>query len=178
MKMVRQIIRIFLIIFCFKTNAQNFVGKEGIITFFSEAPIENIQAINKKVGAVYNVSTSELVFSVKIEDFIFPKKLMQEHFNENYLESDIYPKSTFVGNVVELKENGYAKVKGKLNIHGVTNSIVAEGILNINKSNVVIKAKFSVKLEDYNIDVPKIVIYNIAEVIDVDVEIQLDKYEG
>ena len=103
---------------------------------------------------------------------------MQEHFNENYLESDIYPKSTFIGNVVELKENGYAKVKGKLNIHGVTNNITAEGILNINKSNVVIKAKFSVKLEDYNIDIPKIVIYNIAEVIDVDVEIQLDKYEG
>ena len=73
MKMVRQIIRIFLIIFCFKTNAQNFVGKEGIVTFFSEAPIENIQAVNKKVGAVYNASTNELVFSVKIKDFIFPK---------------------------------------------------------------------------------------------------------
>ena len=64
------------------------------------------------------------------------------------------------------------------NIHGVTNSITAEGTLNVNKNNVVIKAKFSVKLEDYNIDIPKIVMYNIAEVIDVDVEIQLDKYEG
>ena len=103
---------------------------------------------------------------------------MQEHFNENYLESDIYPKSTFIGNVIELKENGYAKVKGKLNIHGITNNIIAEGTLNINNSKAIIKAKFRLKLEDYNIEIPKIVIYNIAEVIDVDVEIQLDKYEG
>tara|TARA_B100001564_G_C20656773_1_gene679595 strand:+ start:894 stop:1424 length:531 start_codon:yes stop_codon:yes gene_type:complete len=176
--MVHQIIRVFLIIFCLEANAQQFIAKEGVITFFSEAPIENIQAYNKKVGAVYNASTSELVFSVKIKDFIFKKKLMQAHFNENYLESDIYPKSTFIGNVIELKENGYAKVKGKLNIHGITNNIIAEGTLNINNSKAIIKAKFRLKLEDYNIEIPKIVIYNIAEVIDVDVEIQLDKYEG
>lgn len=176
--MVHQITRVLLMIFCLEANAQQFIGKEGVVTFFSEAPIENIQAFNKKVGAVYNASTSELVFSVKIKDFIFKKKLMQEHFNENYLESDMYPKSTFIGNVIELKENGFAKVKGKLNIHGITNNITAEGTLNINKSEAVIKAKFRLKLEDYNIKIPKIVIYNIAEVIDVDVEIKLDKYEG
>ena len=80
MKMARQIISIFLIIFCFKTNAQNFVGKEGIVTFFSEAPIENIQAVNKKVGAVYNASTNELIFSVKIERFYISKKINARTF--------------------------------------------------------------------------------------------------
>tara|TARA_B100001778_G_C18432927_1_gene558685 strand:- start:72 stop:599 length:528 start_codon:yes stop_codon:yes gene_type:complete len=175
--MVRQIISCFLILFCFISNAQQYVGKKGSITFFSEAPIENIQAINNKVGAVYNESKGEIVFSLKIKDFIFPKKLMQEHFNENYLESDIFPISTFQGKIIKVLNNDSINVEGDLNIHGRTNKVNVSGFLFKKDRSVSIKANFPIKLEDYNIKIPKIVMYNIAEVIDISVSIKLDRIE-
>ena len=99
---------------------------------------------------------------------------MQEHFNENYLESDIYPTSTFVGKVIDHK-NGKATVKGNLTIHGKTNEIEVDGVLIQNKEVVSIEADFFVKLEDYNIQIPKIVMYKIAEEILVKVNIDLNK---
>ena len=172
--MMRQIISIFLFLICFYANAQQYLAKDGTITFFSKAPVEDILAINNKVSAVYNANTNELVFSLKITDFIFPKALMQTHFNEHYLESDIYPKSTFVGKVTENK-NGKAKVKGELTIHGVTNEIITEGKLQIINDNVIISSEFVVKLKDYKIKIPRIVMYNIAEEIEVKVNIEFKK---
>ena len=97
---------------------------------------------------------------------------MQEHFNENYLESDIYPKSTFSGKVVQNK-NGKATVQGDLIIHGKMNKIKVDGILIQNKKSVVISAEFAIKLDDYNIRIPRIVMYNIAEEIAIKVNIEL-----
>ncbi len=170
--MVRQIISVFLFFFCFICNAQQYIGNKGKITFFSEAPIENISAVNNNVSAVYDSDTQEIVFQLKIKDFIFPKKLMQEHFNENYLESDIYPTSVFQGKVFDQNIDN-VRVHGSLSIHGEKNQIVVEGELFQKEDVVNIKAHFSIKLEDYNIDIPKLVIYNIAEVIEINVDIEL-----
>ena len=173
--MVRQIISILLLLICFSANAQQYLAKDGTITFFSKAPVEDISAINNKVSAVYDAKTKALVFQLNITDFIFPKSLMQTHFNENYLESDIYPKSTFVGKVTENK-NGIANVEGKLTIHGETNFINVVGNLLVHENTVYISAvKFIVKLEDYKIKIPRIVMYNIAEQIEVKVNIKLQK---
>ena len=176
---MNKVIIFILLLSCIHVNAQKYIGKNGKIVFFSEAPIEDISAINNNVSAVYDSNTGEIVFQLKIKDFIFPKKLMQEHFNENYLESDIYPTSVFQGKVVDPKpyviKNGNTRVKGALKIHGETNPIIVDGDL-IRKEDIVnIKADFSIKLEDYNIDIPKIVIYNIAETIDINVDIKLKK---
>ena len=97
---VNRLILIILSIFSTSIYAQNFIGKNGTISFYSEAPLENISAINNNVSAVYDSEKKQLVFQLNIRDFIFPKSLMQEHFNENYLESDIYPKASFNGLVV------------------------------------------------------------------------------
>ena len=173
--MVRQIISIFLFIICFSANAQQYLAKDGTISFFSKAPVEDISAINNKVSAVYDAKTKALVFLLNITDFIFPKSLMQEHFNENYMESDIFPTSTFVGEVISHK-NGVANVEGKLTIHGETNFINVTGNLLINGTTVYISAvRFIVKLKDYRIKVPRIVMYNIAEQIEVKVNIKLQK---
>ena len=161
-----------LLMLSVQVNAQRFIGKNGEINFFSETPIENISAVNKNVSAVFDASTNDLVFQLKITDFKFPIALMQEHFNENYLESDIYPTSTFSGKVINI-ENGNATVQGDLKIHGVSNRIKVDGAMIINKDFISISAEFSVKLEDYNIEVPKIVMYKIAEEIDVRVNINL-----
>ena len=166
-----------LTIFLFLTlsvqvNAQRFIGKNGEITFFSETPIEDISAVNNKVSAVFDASTNDLVFQLNITDFKFPIALMQEHFNENYLESDLYPKSKFIGRVVNIIDE-QATVSGDLTIHGITNSINVVGSFIKSKNSVLINSQFIIKLKDYNIKIPKIVMYKIAEEIEVKINIEL-----
>ena len=169
---MNRLLIIILLLFSTQLYAKKFMSKNGEISFFSKTPIEDISAVNKKVSAVFDMSTSDLVFQLKISDFIFPIALMQEHFNENYLESDIYPKSTFSGKVIQNK-NGKATVQGDLTIHGKTKKIKVEGLMIQNKKSVVISAEFAVKLEDYNIKIPTIVMYKIAEEIAIKVNIEL-----
>ena len=173
---MNRVIIIILLIFSINLQAQKFIGKNGEISFFSEAPMEDIKAINNKVSAVYDGKTKQLVFQLDIKNFIFPKSLMQEHFNENYLESDIYPKSTFTGKVIS-QDGESTIVEGNLTIHGKTNKIKVEGILQQEKKAINISAEFIVKLEDYDIKIPTIVMYKIAEEIEVKVNIELKERE-
>ena len=166
-----------LTIFLFLTlsvqvNAQRFIGKNGEITFFSETPIEDISAVNNKVSAVFDASANDLVFQLNITDFKFPIALMQEHFNENYLESDLYPKSKFIGRVVNIMDEK-ATVSGDLTIHGITNSVEVVGSFIKSKNLLLLNSQFIIKLKDYNIKIPKIVMYKIAEEIEVQVNIEL-----
>ena len=127
MRMVRLITSIVFLFTATQLFAQQYLVNNGEISFFSDAPMEDITAINNKVSAVYDNDTKQLVFQLDIKDFIFPKALMQEHFNENYLESDVYPKSIFLGKVIN-SENGKATVQGDLTIHGRTNKIKVDGV--------------------------------------------------
>lgn len=173
--MARLIISIFLLLFCLIVNAQQYISKEGKISFFSEAPLENISAVNKKVAAIYDDKTKEIAFQLYIKDFVFPKALMQEHFNENYMESEIFPKSTFLGKIVVHKDN-VATVEGKLTIHGETNTISVQGNFEFNDNVALVSdVRFLVKLKEYKIKVPKIVMYNIAEEIEISVNIEMRK---
>ncbi|MBT5090142.1 MAG: YceI family protein, partial [Flavobacteriales bacterium] len=112
---------IFFILLLYSSNlySQRFIDKKAEISFFSEALIEDISAKNNKVSVVYDVETKQLVFQLNISDFVFQKPLMQEHFNENYLESDIYPSAIFIGRLVNIR-NSKATVQGDLTIHGKT----------------------------------------------------------
>lgn len=171
--MVRQIIKIFLLLICFNSSAQQYIGNNGIISFFSEAPMEDISAVNNRVSAVFDATSNDLVFQLRISDFVFPKALMQEHFNENYLESDIYPSAIFIGRLVNIS-NSKATVQGDLTIHGKTNKIKVDGVIKQDEQRVNIEAEFMVKLEDYDIKIPRIVMYKIAERIDIKVNIELE----
>ena len=170
--MVHKIISIFLLLICISADAQQYLSDDGLITFFSQAPLEDISAKNNKVSASYDLQTNKIFFQLQIQDFIFPNPLMQEHFNENYLESDLFPKSTFVGKVIQNKD-GKATVEGNLTIHGRTNEIKVEGLLRKEKDKVDISAEFVIELEDYNVDIPRIVMYKIAEEIRLKVNIKL-----
>ena len=114
----------------FCTDAQRFITKTGFIKFYSDSPLEKIEAHNRQVNAAMDASTGDFVFRVLIKSFEFEKALMQEHFNENYLESDKFPNATFLGKVTNIKEinsaregNYDALVEGKLTIHGVTQAV-------------------------------------------------------
>ena len=173
MRMVRLITSFFFLFLCVNLNAQQYLAKEAEISFFSEAPIEDISAVNNKVSAVYDDETKQLVFQLNISDFIFPKPLMQEHFNESYLESDKFPKALFSG-IIEGKNKSIVAT-GTLKIHGESNKVEVTGSLEKTKNNVIINATFVIELTDYKIKIPKVVMYNIAEEIEVTVNAELKK---
>lgn len=155
----------------FMASAQKYTVESGMITFFSDATLEDIKAENKKVASLFNSATGDIAFSVPINAFQFEKSLMQEHFNEKYMESDKFPKASFQGKILDadLKASGEQSVKaiGKLTIHGVTKEVTIPGTLQIKDSKIVMQAKFIVKLEDYSVKIPQLMWQNIAEEVEV-----------
>lgn len=143
------------------------------VSFYSEAPLEDIEAVNTQARSVFDASAGEIAFIIPIREFEFEKSLMQEHFNENYLESDQYPNATFEGTLTgfqkELNSQQSVTAKGQLTIHGVTHSVEIPGTIHQLNDHWMMDAKFPVKLEDYNIKIPKVVFLNIAEEVDVTV---------
>ena len=155
-----------------KSIGQLYSTQSGETNFFSETPIENITASNKTVGAVLNVATKEMAVSMKMTAFDFPNKLMQEHFNENYMESSKFPTGVFKGKILEnidLTKNGVYDVtaKGQLTIHGVSQARDLKGKLTIENEKISMICNFDIKLVDHKIEVPKLVFAKIAEVISV-----------
>lgn len=158
--------------------------RNGNISFFSEEVLENIEAHNKQVSSFIDFNTGELVFSVPMKAFQFRKALMQEHFNENYIESDKYPKGTFKGGIenasaINLQQEGLYKVKvnGQLTIHGVTKPVSADGTLEVKGGKVAARSVFNVKTEDYNIEIPLLVRGHIAETIKITVNMLYEPYK-
>jgi hypothetical protein len=154
--------------------AQKYSADKGQIVFFSDAPLEDIRAVNTVVGSLFNASSGDVVFIAKIRDFVFEKSLMREHFNEKYMESEKFPKATFQGKITGFKTGvtGEQKVQavGKLTMHGVTKDINVPGIIAFHSNGLSMKSTFIVKLEDYNIKIPRLVWQNIAEDVEVKIE--------
>jgi len=170
------------LIFAFSAKAQTYVTKNGYIRFFSDAAVEKIEANNRQVNAALNVATGDFVFKVLMKSFLFEKALMQEHFNENYVESDKFPESTFLGKIANIKEINFTKdgsypatVEGKLTIHGVTQVVKQSGTIEINKELLSAKAKFNILLSDYKISVPNTVVNNISKTIAITVDAAMTK---
>ena len=152
--------------------------KTGLVSFFSASPIEDIEARNQQVAAVLDFSTDQLAFSLPIRGFVFRRTLMQEHFNENYLESDKYPKSTFAGRFVGFEAALLAtagahpaQVEGDLTLHGVTHRIRVPATVELRGGQLLAQATFPVASADYNIEIPLLVRNNIAKIISVHVEL-------
>jgi polyisoprenoid-binding protein YceI len=148
--------------------------KNAKISLFSSAPLEDIEATSTSGTSVYNPATGDLAFSVNIRSFQFPKSLMQEHFNENYMESDKYPKAIFKGKVKEsisLTKNGSypVNVTGELEVHGVKQTRTIPGTVVVNNGTVSMSSEFVVKCADHNIEIPTLVFKKIAESIKMNV---------
>jgi hypothetical protein len=147
---------------CHQAQSQILMTKNGTISFHSHTFLEDIDALNDKVMAVIDGGKKNIAFSLFMNQFDFPRKLMQQHFNENYVESDKYPKATFSGAYTEdadlSKDGTYAvKVNGKLTIHGVTKNVLIPATLNVQGGVITGTAVFKLNPTDYNIDIPFIV---------------------
>ena len=167
--------KLLLVILIFSSQlvvAQKIVSVKSSTKFYSSATLEDITATTKKGKSVIDTSNGNIAFSIPINSFEFAKSLMQEHFNEKYMETEKFPKASFSG-LIENWQNGKsdesATAKGKLTIHGVTKEVAATGSVKFVKNKVIITAKFNVKLEDYNVEVPSLMFQKIAEVVEVTV---------
>jgi polyisoprenoid-binding protein YceI len=154
--------------------------KSGKITFFSKAPLEDIEAKNSEVESKLAPSNGQLVFTLLVKGFHFPNALMEEHFNENYMESTKFPKSDFKGYVTNIQEINFqkdgsypAKVKGKLTIHGITREVETTGTIDVKGDKVSGKSKFNINLKDYGIG-GALVGKKIAENISITVDSQYE----
>lgn len=156
--------------------------KTGKISFYSRAKsIDKVEAENNEVSSILNPQTGDMVFAVLIKGFHFASALMEEHFNENYLESGKFPKSTFKGKITNLTAVNFAKdgvypvtVEGDLTMHGVTKKAAAPGSITIKGGKIAANAKFQVKLKDYSISIPSLVADKISEDIDITVDCKYD----
>lgn len=159
----------------------NFITRNGTIQFYSHTPIEDIKAVNNEVGSIINAETGEFVITLKMTDFNFKKKLMQQHFNENYVESHKFPKATFRGFITDNNSIDYsspgeydANVSGDLTIHGVTQTVETTGTILVKNNGIEARAKFELEPEDYDIKIPKIVRNKIAKIMEITVDMAFE----
>lgn len=152
-----------------------FVAKTGTISFKSDAPLELIEARSAKLKGVINTTEQTFAFSVTNNTFEgFNSALQREHFNENYMESEKFPNSSFSGKIIETidfsAEGTYnVRAKGKLLVHGVEQERIIKATLQIKKSVISVNSAFIVPLADHNLTIPKIVNQKIAEEIQVEI---------
>lgn len=162
-----------------------YMTKTGRVTFFSASPIEDIEAKNQQVAAVLDFGTSQLAFSLPVKGFVFKRTLMQEHFNENYMESDKFPKATFSGKfagfdaaLLATAGSHPVQVEGDLTLHGVTHHIQVPGTVELKDGQLQAFATFPVAPADYNIEIPLLVRNNIAKVVSVRVALACTPVAG
>jgi polyisoprenoid-binding protein YceI len=178
---MKKVLLSLLVITAFQVNAQKYLTKSGTIDFLSKAPLETIEGVNKSVAALVDAQTGSLDFIVQIKSFVFDRQLLQEHFNENYMESTKFPKATFKGNIENMKSINLTKdgeydaiTSGKLTIHGVTKDVKQKGKLLVKGGKIVLISNFSVLLADYNISIPGAVKDKISKDVKVNVKCTLD----
>ena len=162
--------------------SQKYITKNGHIKFYSETPMETIEAHNRQVNSALDIGSGDFVFKVLMKSFEFEKALMQEHFNENYVESDTYPNAMFKGKVSNLNDIDFntpgeykTLVEGDLTLHGVTQKVAESGTFIISEGKIEANSTFVIKPEDYKIKIPNTVINNIAEEIEVTVKVSMDE---
>ena len=183
--MKRIVLFIIVMLLALPSGAQKYMTRNGYIGFYSHTALEDIKGDNNQVASVLDIATGGIVFQVLIKSFRFDKALMEEHFNENYMESEKFPKSTFNGKITNLSEIDFSKtgtydvtVEGDLKIHGVTNKVSAKGKLEVRSDGITASSGFNLVPEDYKIEIPGIVRNNIAKSMEVTVTMKYEPMTG
>ncbi|HEY0299019.1 MAG TPA: YceI family protein [Arachidicoccus sp.] len=158
----------------YSLKAQKFFTRNGEISFNSKTPAETIQAENKQVLAIIDPEAKQVAFNLLIKGFLFQKQLMQDHFNEEVMESDKFPKASFTGKItdaIDLAKIGkyHVHITGQLTMHGITKPISAEANIDVSSSAIKAACAFKVAYEDYNIKMPSVLQNNISKTIAISV---------
>ncbi len=174
-----------LLLFVFSDNylpaSGEYIERQGQVMFFSYTSVENIQAENNQVNSLFKPETSEIVVSVLMRAFVFKKSLMHEHFNESYIESDLYPKATFSGKIIDfdpsIKGVQTRLIKGDFTLKNTTKPVEIKAKIIAEDDTYKIEGALSVLVEDYDIKVPPLLSPNIAKKIDVSFNFKYSPYE-
>jgi polyisoprenoid-binding protein YceI len=168
-------------------QAQRYYTKSGTIKFDATSPSspEKIEGVNRTATCVIDVQAGAIQFAVLMKGFEFERALMEEHFNENYVESSKYPKGEFKGKLKDMenvnlsKDGTYTvKVKGSLTMHGVTKEVETDGKLVVQGGKISAVAEFDVKLSDFNVSIPGLVADKVAKVAKIKVSCSLEPLKG
>ena len=166
---------------CHQLTAQKVIARQGQVAFFSYTSVENIKAENNQVLSIMDLQTGEIAVSMLMNAFIFEKALMREHFNESYVESDIYPKATFEGMIMDFDARNPQEqtkiVKGNFSMHGVTQEIEVKAKIEHKDENYIISGTFDAVVKDYEIKIPPLLAGNIAKTVSVDFRFECLPYE-
>jgi polyisoprenoid-binding protein YceI len=152
---------------------------DGKVVLRSDAALEMIQAQSQKLRGAVDFSTNSFAWTVEVRSFEgFNNQLQREHFNENYMESDKYPKASFVGKIIEqvdLAVDGTytVRAKGKISVHGVEQERIIKSQVVVSGKRIHISSTFTVPLGEHNITIPRIVYQKIAEEITITIEADL-----
>lgn len=165
------------ILFSHLSSAQDslYVSKNLNISFFSKTSVEDIDATSHKGVSAISLKNKDVFFRVPLVSFEFRNKLMEEHFNENYVESDKYPNASFRGRITSMTPIAGqlgafdVKVTGKLNLHNVEKEYTVSGILKTDKSQISIQCKFTILIKDHNIEIPRVLSMNVAEKVEANI---------
>ena len=172
---------LFLLLLNFAYSQQKYLTTSGYVEFFSHARIEDIKADNDQVLSIVNLDNNEIVIHVLMKSFFFEKSLMQEHFNENYVESDKYPKAKFKGKIIgfnpDYKSNQKIAIDGELSLHGRTKRIRISSIAKFNNNKLRLEGYFYAFVKDFGIKIPKATINNISKKIKISFNILCREYK-
>ena len=163
---------------------EKYLSKNGHVWFYGHTPMEDIEAHNNEVASMINTKTGDIVYQILIKSFKFKRALMEEHFNENFMESSKYPKSDFKGKIISLGEIDFSKngvynaaVEGNLTIHNKTNKVKQTGTIEVKDGKLIVKSKFNITPTDYGIEIPATVREKIAKSMEVTVDMTYDSYK-
>lgn len=180
--MIRLII--FLLIFQpeLQVSENKVIARQGQVSFFSYTSVENIKAENNQVLSIIDIDNSEIAVSMLMSAFVFEKALMREHFNESYVESDIYPKASFEGKIIDFDPtiNGEQTkiVKGRFSMHGVSKELEIKTKIEKIDNRFVLSGTFDATVQDFKIKIPPLLAGNIAKTISVNFRFEYEAYEN
>ena len=160
-------------------NDKIYICRAGLVSFISDAPLELIKASNNKLAGVLNIADRTFSFQIPVKAFDgFNSSLQKVHFNEDYLETELFPNSTFRGRIIEevdltIPGSYNVRAKGKLSIHGIEIDRIVRCDLTVTVNNIKVNANFTVFIADHNISIPSILNQKIAEEVKVNVSFTL-----
>ena len=161
------------------TGQERYITTAGVISIDASSPLEDIEAVNKKVNVILDPDSGKIAVVLLVQEFEFRRKLMQEHFNENYMHSDSYPKALFSGEIADLApallttQKSSLDLSGEITIHGVTRNFAAPITLWLNGTTIQGKLDFMIRSEDHNIKIPRVVFKKVAQEVNVSAEFTL-----
>lgn len=164
-----------------QNSTSNHIANQGQVTFFSYTAAENIEAVNNQALAVLDTQTNEIAVDILMRAFVFKKTLMREHFNESYIESDLYPKAKFRGEIIDFDPTQDTPqtrmIEGEFTLKDKTVPLTFKVDIERINDSYTVAGSVEVLLEDYNIKIPRLLSPNIAKNIQVSFNFEFTPYE-